>query len=49
MPFFVPMNSHKPVRAITHEMVTRTLLLQSRLDYIRARDEMTEAIGRTPE
>ena len=27
----------------------KTLLLQSQLDYIQARDEMTEAMGQTPE
>ena len=35
--------------ATAHELEARTLLLQSQLDYIQARDEMTEAIGQTPE
>jgi hypothetical protein len=32
-----------------HELDARTLLLQSQLDYIQARDEMTEARGQRPE
>jgi hypothetical protein len=32
-----------------HEFEARTLLLQSQLDYIQARDEMIEAMGQTPE
>jgi hypothetical protein len=28
---------------------SKTLLLQSQLDYIQARDELTEAMGITPE
>jgi len=35
--------------ATAHEMEAKTLLLQSQLDYIQARDEMTEAMGQTPE
>jgi outer membrane protein TolC len=35
--------------AAAHELDAKTLLLQSQLDYIQARDEMTEAIGQTPE
>jgi outer membrane protein TolC len=35
--------------ATAHELDAKTLLLQSQLDYMQARDEMTEAIGRTPE
>ncbi|MGA2428166.1 MAG: TolC family protein [Candidatus Acidiferrum sp.] len=35
--------------AAAHELEARTLLLQSQLDYIQARDEMTEAMGSTPE
>src|SRR5271165_2708199 len=35
--------------AAAHELDARTLLLQSQLDYIQARDEMTEAMGQTPE
>jgi outer membrane protein TolC len=35
--------------AIAHELDAKTLLLQSQLDYIQARDEMTEAMGETPE
>jgi outer membrane protein TolC len=34
--------------AAAHELDAKTLLLQSQLDYIQARDEMTEAIGQTP-
>lgn len=35
--------------AAAHELEARTLLLQSQLDYIQARDEMIEAMGQTPE
>jgi outer membrane protein TolC len=35
--------------AAAHELDAKTLLLQSQLDYIQARDEMTEATGQTPE
>ncbi|HKO03956.1 MAG TPA: TolC family protein [Candidatus Acidoferrales bacterium] len=35
--------------AVAQEFDARTLLLQSRLDYIQAHDEMTQAMGRTPE
>lgn len=35
--------------AAAQELDARTSLLQSRLDYIQAEDEMTHAIGRTPE
>ncbi len=35
--------------ATAHELDAKTLLLQSQLEYIQARDEMTEAIGQTPE
>lgn len=35
--------------ATAHELDAKTLLLQSQLDYIQARDEMTEAMGQTPE
>jgi outer membrane protein len=35
--------------ATAHELEARTLLLQSQLDYIQARDEMTEAMGQTPD
>lgn len=35
--------------ATAHELDAKTLLLQAQLDYIQARDEMTEAIGETPE
>jgi outer membrane protein TolC len=35
--------------ATAHELEAKTLLLQSQLDYIQARDEMTEAMGQTPE
>jgi outer membrane protein TolC len=35
--------------AAAHELDAKTLLLQSQLDYIQARDEMTEAIGQTPD
>jgi outer membrane protein TolC len=35
--------------ATAHELDARTLLLQAQLDYIQARDEMTEAIGQTPD
>jgi len=35
--------------AAARELDAKTLVLQSQLDYIQARDEMTEAIGQTPE
>ena len=35
--------------AAARELEARTLLLQSQLDYIQARDEMTEAMGQSPE
>lgn len=35
--------------AAAQELEARTSLLQSQLDYIQAQDEMTHAIGRTPE
>jgi len=35
--------------AVAQELDAKTLLLQSQLDYIQANDEMTHAIGRTPE
>ena len=35
--------------AAAHEMEAKTLLLQSQLDFIQARDEMLEAMGQTPE
>src|SRR5262249_44734610 len=35
--------------ATAQELDARTSLLQSQLDYIQAQDEMTHAIGRTPE
>jgi outer membrane protein TolC len=35
--------------AIAQEFDARTLLLQSQLSYVQARDEMIHAIGRTPE
>jgi outer membrane protein TolC len=35
--------------AAAHELDAKTLLLQAQLDYIQARDEMTEAMGQTPE
>ncbi|MGA2419258.1 MAG: TolC family protein [Candidatus Acidiferrum sp.] len=35
--------------ATAHEMEAKAMLLQSQLDYIQARDEMTEAMGQTPE
>lgn len=35
--------------ATAHELDAKTVLLQSQLDYIQARDEMTEAMGQTPE
>jgi outer membrane protein TolC len=34
--------------AAAHELDAKTLLLQSQLDYLQARDEMTEAMGITP-
>jgi outer membrane protein TolC len=36
-------------RAAAHELEAKTLLLQSQLDYLQARDEMTEALGQTPD
>jgi outer membrane protein TolC len=35
--------------AAARELDAKTLLLQAQLDYIQARDEMTEAMGQTPE
>jgi outer membrane protein TolC len=35
--------------AAAHELDAKTMLLQSQLDYIQARDEMIEATGQTPE
>ncbi len=35
--------------AAARELEAKTLLLQSQLDYIQARDEMTEAMGQSPE
>ena len=35
--------------AIARELEAKTVLLQSQLDYIQARDEMLEAMGQTPE
>jgi outer membrane protein TolC len=35
--------------AEAHELEAKTLQLQSQLEYIQANDEMTEAIGQTPE
>jgi outer membrane protein TolC len=35
--------------ATAHELDAKTLLLQAQLDYIQAHDEMTEAIGQTPD
>ncbi len=35
--------------AAARELDAKTLLLQSQLDFIQARDEMTEAMGQTPE
>jgi outer membrane protein TolC len=35
--------------ARAHELDAKTLLLQSQLDYVQARDELTEAMGQTPD
>jgi outer membrane protein TolC len=35
--------------AAAHELDAKTMLLQSQLDYVQARDEVIEAIGQTPE
>src|ERR1700732_628371 len=35
--------------AVAHELDANALLLQSQLDYLQAQDEMTEAMGITPE
>jgi outer membrane protein TolC len=35
--------------AAAHELEAKTLLLQSQLEYFQANDEMTEAMGQTPE
>ena len=35
--------------AAARELDAKTVLLQSQLDYIQARDEMLEAMGQTPE
>jgi outer membrane protein TolC len=41
--------SSQATNAAAQEFDARTLLLQSQLDYIQARDELTQAIGLTPE
>jgi hypothetical protein len=35
--------------AVAQELEARTLLLQSQLDYVQARDELTEATGQAPQ
>jgi hypothetical protein len=35
--------------ALAQEFDAKTTLLQSQLDYVQAQDELTQAIGRTPE
>jgi len=35
--------------AAAHELDAKTLLMQSQLDYIQARDELIESVGQTPE
>jgi outer membrane protein TolC len=35
--------------AAAHELAAKSSLLQARLDYVQAQDELTVAIGRTPE
>lgn len=35
--------------AAAHELEAKTLLLQSQLEYIQANDELTEALGQTPQ
>ena len=35
--------------AAARELEAKTMLLQSQLEYIQANDEMTEAMGQTPE
>jgi len=35
--------------AVAQELDAQTQLLQSQLDYVQARDEMTQAMGFTPE
>jgi outer membrane protein len=35
--------------AVAQELDAKTLLLQSQLDYVQARDEISEAIGQTPQ
>jgi len=37
------------LNAVAQEYDAKTVLLQSQLDYIQARDEVTEAMGQTPE
>jgi outer membrane protein TolC len=39
----------QPGMAIARELEAKTVLLQSQLDYIQARDEMIEAMGQMPE
>ena len=41
--------SSQAASAAAQELEARTLLLQSQLDYVQARDELIQAIGRTPE
>jgi hypothetical protein len=41
--------AHSPDAAVAQELDAKTLLLQSQLDYIQARDELTQAMGRTAE
>ena len=35
--------------AVAQELDAKTLLLQSQLDYIQARDELIQAMGQTPQ
>ena len=41
--------SSQATSAAAQELDARTLLLQSQLDYVQAHDELTQAMGRTPE
>lgn len=41
--------SSQAANAAAQEFDARTLLLQSQLDYVQARDELIQAMGRTPE
>jgi hypothetical protein len=42
-------NRSQAAAAAAQEFEARTLLLQSQLEYVQAQDELTQAIGLTPQ